>query len=192
MKVADIRIELAGIRPPIWRRVAVPVEMHLAELHMVIQTAMGWLNSHLWEFDVADHTYGVQDPLDGSMWGEHVGDARTLRLSRVIDLDVTKFEYLYDFGDSWQHRVIVRSVHKAEPGVTYPRLLAGKRCCPPEDVGGVPGYCAFLEALANPEEAENGELLEHYRDSFDPETIDTEAISARLKRIGDGWRPGKQ
>ena len=190
-RVADIRIELADIRPPIWRRVAVPLDMSLADLHMVIQVAMGWFNSHLWEFEIDGRSCGVSGLKDEPVWGDEILDARSLRLGRLIERGVTKFNYLYDFGDSWRHRIIVRSVEPAGRGMSYPRFLAGKRRCPPEDVGGVPGYRHFIDALANPDNAENSELLKWYGAPYDPESLDTEKIAAALTGIGDRRRRRK-
>ena len=178
-KAAVVRIEIKHIRSPIWRRVAVPVTMNLKDLHDVIQTAMGWFGCHLWEFEVGDRAYGEPD-LDGDGWGRRICDARSLRLSRLVESGVKTFGYTHDFGDGWEHRVTVRSIQEAEPGVLYPRLLAGKRRCPPEDVGGVPGYYDFLEAIADPRSQESREMLEWYGESYDPEDFDQEGTATAM------------
>lgn len=185
-----LRIELKEIEPLIWRRVAVPAAMTLKSLHDVIQAAMGWFNSHLWEFEAGDRAYDVPDP-DGIDWGKRTYKAQSLRLSQLIGRGVREFGYTYDFGDGWRHRIVVDAVQKAEPGVLYPRFLGGERRCPPEDVGGVPGYYDFLDAIAKPRSQEGRSLLDWYGAPYDPDNIEEEQIAITLKRIAKRWRPGK-
>lgn len=188
--IAVLRIELEEIEPLIWRRVAVPAAMNLKSLHDVIQAAMGWFNYHLWEFEVGDRAYGVPDP-DGIDWGKRTYKAQSLRLSRLVESGVRAFGYAYDFGDDWHHRVVVEAVETAEPDVHYPWFLGGERRCPPEDVGGVPGYYDFLDAIAKPRSRQGRSLLDWYGGPYDPDDIDEEQIPITLKRIASRWRPGR-
>ena len=113
-ELAILRIELAEIEPLIWRRVAVRTSTNLETLHKIIQAAMGWLDYHLWEFTVDDVIYGVPDPDDAS-WGHKVQRASTTKLAKLLDSGVKAFEYVYDMGDNWEHRVIVERIEPTEP-----------------------------------------------------------------------------
>jgi hypothetical protein len=146
-KIFEIKIELREVRPPVVRRVQVPGEITLAGLHQVVQVAMGWTDSHLHEFDVDGARYGLPDP----EWdaGE-VADEAQAKLFRLVGQG-GRVDYVYDFGDGWTHRLTVEKVLAAEPGVSYPRCVSGRRACPPEDVGGPWGYDGFLERLPPPQ-----------------------------------------
>ena len=145
--IAIVRIELEGIEPLIWRRVAVGTSVNLTGMHYVIQAAMGWLNSHLWNFEVNGRKYGMRLP-DEPDWNERIENATTTKLSSLLDGGARKFEYVYDMGDYWQHRIIVEKINAAEPGMRYPRFLGGERRCLPEDCGGIPGYRDFLNNIS--------------------------------------------
>jgi len=94
------------------------------------------------------------------------------------------FIYEYDFGDSWQHEIKVEKVIAAKETILkHPILLAGERACPPEDVGGIPGYEEFLAALKNPEDEENAEILEWYGEEYDPDLFAMDAINKLLKKL---------
>jgi hypothetical protein len=175
-------VTLAGIRPPIWRRVQVPSDLTLAKLHHVIQDAMGWIDYHLHQFDAGGITYG--DPSlneDGMM--DDVVNERTARLSRLAPSPKNRLNYLYDFGDSWEHTILVEAVLPPEPGRHYPVCLTGKRACPPEDCGGPWGYADLLTAIADPAHPEHTTLLTWLGGPFDPEAFDLEAVNQRLSSI---------
>jgi Plasmid pRiA4b ORF-3-like protein len=176
-RVYQLKITLKDIRPPIWRRVLVP-DCSLAGLHEVIQAAMGWENSHLYDFEVGGERYtdprGLAD-LD-------MEDASRARLSQVARKEKAKFRYTYDFGDNWQHEVLVEKFLLPEEGQEYPVCVAGKRACPPEDVGGPWGYMEFAEAIRDPEHERHEEFLE-WRGEFDPEEFDLDAVNEKLRRL---------
>jgi Plasmid pRiA4b ORF-3-like protein len=182
-KIFEIKIELREVRPAVLRRVQVPGEMTLAGLHQVVQVAMGWTDSHLHEFEVDGARYGLPDP----DWndGEVVDEAR-VKLFRLVGRG-DRMDYVYDFGDGWTHRLTVEKVLAAEPGVSYPWCVSGRRACPPEDVGGPWGYEEFVAAMADPAHAEH----EHYRqwigDPFDPAAFDLTEVNAALAELA--WRP---
>jgi hypothetical protein len=175
--VYQLKITLAQVRPPIWRRLEVQ-DCSLAQLHAIIQVAMGWGFSHLWAFEIDGEQYG-----EDSAGMEDMMSAR-VKLSRLADEGVQKFGYTYDFGDSWDHIVRIEKVREADPKVKYPRCVAGKRACPPEDCGGVWGYGNFLEAISDPGHAEHDELLEWVGGEFDPEAFDPTEINKRLAATG--------
>lgn len=175
--VYQLKVTLKDIRPPVWRRLLVP-ECSLAKLHEVIQVAMGWENYHLYDFEAGGKRYTDprgMDELD-------MEDAGRARLSQVAPKEKVKLRYTYDFGDNWQHEVLVEKVLPPEEGRTYPVCIAGKRACPPEDVGGPWGYMEFAEAIRDPEHERHEEFLE-WRGEFDPEAFDPDAVNKELRRL---------
>lgn len=162
-KIFEIKIVLRAVRPPVSRRVQIPGEATLAELHDVVQAAMGWTNSHLHEFDIGGARYGQPDP----DWDTDVADETNAKLFRLVGVG-DKVEYVYDFGDNWRHTLSVEKIVTPKVGVRYPRCVAGRRACPPEDVGGPWGYDGFLEALADSDHPEHDERAEWVGGAFDP------------------------
>ncbi len=147
-EIATLRIELEGTDPVIWRRVEVPTSVTLKVLHDIVQIVMGWLDCHLWEFTVADRRFGL--PTDEDWGTEPRGDAGKVRLRDVLRQPATRIDYIYDFGDSWEHRLTVTDIRPGDPDLSYPRYIAGERNAPPEDCGGVPGFYDMLDAAADP------------------------------------------
>lgn len=179
-QIATLRIELLDSDPPIWREVEVPTAITLDRLHDIVQAAMGWFNQHLWEIRLGRQRYGL--PMDDD-WGETpMIAARKVRLSDILEPRWTTLEYTYDFGDNWDHRLTLSRVRPAEPCLAYPRYIAGERAAPPEDCGGIPGFYAALEALADPGRPEHQEVSEWFGD-YDPEAFDEARIGAALGRI---------
>jgi hypothetical protein len=183
--VYRIKVTLRGSKPPIWRRLEVPSGITLQRLHRVIQAAFGWEDYHMWVFETARGAYGVSDPELGHR------SAASKKLSDVAPLAGDRIIYTYDFGDNWEHQILVEDVLAAETGVRYPRAVAGRRAGPPEDCGGIWGYQELCETLANPEHEEHASMLEWLGlDSaadFDPAAFDLDAVNAAL---GSG-RPGR-
>ena len=184
--VAVLRVELADIEPLIWRRVAVKPATNLQTLHRIIQAAMGWHDCHLWEFIAADMTFGIPDP-ENDASGHKVRRASSATLARLIKNGITGFDYTYDMGDNWEHRVTIERLEPAEPGRDYPEFLGGGRRCPPEDCGGFSGYYDFLDAIAGPDKGTGSrrkkEMLTWYGGSYNPDDIGEKQIRAALKRI---------
>ena len=177
--IYQLKVTLKGSKPPIWRRLQVPGEVTLAKLHQVLQAAMGWTDSHLHQFEVDGVYYGppeLRDELD-------VESEQRLRLRQAAPDERAKFRYEYDFGDDWQHEILVEKIAPPEPGRRYPICLAGKRACPPEDCGGIWGYYQLLETVGNPDDPEHDELREWLGGDFDPEDLDLDEINQSLKRI---------
>src|SRR5664280_673712 len=159
--IAILRIELEDIDPLIWRRVAVRTSMNLKSVHGVIQAAMGWLDSHLWEFTANERKYGIFVPNDAD-WNERIKNAAGAKLSALLTVGVREIGYIYDMGDNWQHRIIVDKLTAAEPGALYPQFLGGERRCPPEDCGGIPGYYEFLNNIASKQSKKRKAALDWY------------------------------
>ena len=175
--VYQLKVTLVGSKPPIWRRIQVLGDTSLAKLHQILQDVMGWTDSHLHQFVVDGVYIGVPDP----DFGMEVRNEKTVKLSQVAHGERSKFTYEYDFGDSWEHQILVEKVLEAEPGVRYPVCLAGKRACPPEDCGGIWGYASLLQTIQNPDDPEHEDMLEWLGGGFDPEAFDLDAINQALK-----------
>jgi hypothetical protein len=178
--VYQIEVTLENSKPPIWRRLLVPADLPLGELHEVLQIAMGWTDSHLHQFIIKDKYYGLIDPVFGVDDLDTIDEDR-VRLSKVVTGEKFKFRYEYDFGDSWMHSILVEKILPADPNVSYPVCVAGKRCGPPEDCGGVWGFDDFVKAMADPAHPEHENLREWYgEDDFDPEAFDIDEINREL------------
>jgi hypothetical protein len=177
----QLRIELLRIEPHVWRRVIVPETVTLARLHQILQAAMGWTNSHLHEYVIARKRYGIPDPDWPST--EPVLDERRAQLKSFIEARVRRFIYLYDFGDHWEHEVTVEDLVAPKDGHKRILCTAGENACPPEDVGGEPGYANFLEAIANPQHEQHEELKGWIGYPFDANAFDLNATNQRLAGI---------
>ena len=185
--IARIRIELQGIEPKLWRRVDVPLSSTLLALHDIIQVTVGWTGSHLFEFVVGQRVYSERLPVD-EFFGRKVYNAAGIRLRTLIDRGVERLLYVYDFGDDWRHNVLIEEVRHEAADIDYPAFVAGERCCPPEDVGGVPGFMRFLEAALNPFHDEHEEVLTWYGQPFDLDDIDERYVRMALTTIANRRR----
>ncbi len=184
-KAADtyqLKVTLDGLEPPIWRRLLVPSDINLEKLHEVLQVAMGWTNSHLHQFVVGDTYYVIPDDVfEGSSESK---DERRYTLAQLAKRKGAKVIYEYDFGDGWEHLIVVEEVRVADGKAVQAQCLDGARACPPEDVGSIPGYDNFLEAIKDPKHPEHEDLLEWVGGRFDPEAFSVEGVNADLKN----WR----
>jgi hypothetical protein len=180
IEIATVRIELRHTRPPIWRKVEAPTSITLTDLHAIVQAAMGWFDYHLWEFAVRGRTYGL--PMDDDWGTEPRQEAAKVRLREVLSPGKTVIDYMYDFGDSWEHRITVTDVRPGEPGVAYTRYIAGKLNGPPEDCGGLPGFYELIDARADPNHPEH-DYAEEVLEDYDPNAIDEADIHAALARL---------
>ena len=177
--VYQIKVTLKGSRPPIWRRMQVISDTTLAQLHPLLQCVMGWEDAHLYQFVVSGIRYG--DPrLLGELDAE---DARTVPLATLGLREKVKFFYEYDFGDSWEHELLVEKILPRDEGKRYPVCLTGKGACPPEECGGIWGYASFLEAIRDPEHPEHDEMLAWVGGEFDPDILDLDDVNRELQRL---------
>lgn len=177
------------MRPQVWRRLLVPPSILLPALHHVFQAALGWTNSHLHEFIINGQRNAEPNP----EWIEEMKqrDERRVQLEQALGRRSRTFEYVYDFGDDWRHAVVVEDQFVPPRAPFAPVCLAGENACPPEDVGGAPGYAQFL--------AEG-------RKGFDPARFDREAVNQALSTLrlctegalcgtrsgGVAWRPWRR
>ena len=139
---------------------------------------MGWQNAHLHEFTVGDRRFGTPDP----EYEEPVANDSRVRLAEVAAGLGSTVRYAYDFGDDWQHNILVEDIRPATPGVSYPICLGGERACPPEDCGGAGGYEEFLAAIQDPAHEEHEDMLMWIGGSFDPEAFNVDHVNKRLRR----------
>src|SRR3989442_8347000 len=186
-EIYQLKVTLLDTRPPIWRRLLGPAGLTLEQLHDVLQVAMGWDDSHLHDFRIGRKRFGKPDAQDRLMGLSAVGNERTTHLFTVLGKVGAKAMYTYDFGDGWEHAVVVEKMLPPEPGVSYPVCVGGKLQGPPEDCGGVPGYYNLLEALRDPNHDEHEELLGWVGGEFDPEAFSVEAVNRRLAPLQRHW-----
>jgi len=177
--IYQLKLQLGGITPPIWRRILVSGDIPLGKLHEVIQDTMGWTNSHLHDFVIDGETYSDPEAeIDDSQ------DENRYRLVQMAPRTGKKFDYLYDPGDGWEHKIVVEKIVEADQryaGETgCPVCIAGARACPPEDCGGPFGYAEFLTAITNPRHKQNKEMRDWIGGDFDPERFDLVEINDLL------------
>lgn len=173
-----LKIQLLDIEPAILRRFVVPASITLDRLHDVIQIVMGWTDSHLHEFTIGDKRYTEypESKEEGLACGRY-------RLGDLIKQKGRTFHYLYDFGDGWEHELVLEESRYSHPELrTELACLDGQRSCPPEDVGGVPGYFEFLNALKDPNHEEHESYTEWSGGNFDSERFDPESINWELMK----------
>ena len=170
----QLRIELAWIKPKIWRRIVVPESITLGNLHQVLQMAFNWCDGHLHEFEFDGERFGIPDP---EFDWEPVRSEKRIQLKTALG-GMTAFKYIYDFGDHWEHRIKVEKKLLGDPELSHRALcLGGANAAPPEDVGGAPGYADFVFAIADPNHPEHQQMREWYGNSFDPTHFDDIALS---------------
>lgn len=177
--IVRLRVDLDEVTPRVRRLIEVPLGVTLADLHVIIQLAVGWTDSHLYEFSLGRSCYGEPDP-DDDFGGAEILSAARARLADALKPATKSFNYIYDFGDGWEHTIRVEARSPAEPGASYPRLLAAEGRCPPEDVGGPYGYADFLQAIRNPAHPEHEHFREWYDAPFDPADADEAGIRSNL------------
>lgn len=166
--VYRLKVTLRRTKPPIWRRFLVPGDITLKRFHDSLQAVMGWTDSHLHQFEARGVLYGTSDREFGL---QRVSEGKTT-LDQVLRRPKDRMRYEYDFGDSWEHDIVLEEILPPQPEGCYPVILAGKMACPPEDVGGIPGYSHFLASLAKPRHPEHREMMEWVGGTFDPERFD--------------------
>ncbi|CAM3202113.1 plasmid pRiA4b ORF-3 family protein [Paracoccus nototheniae] len=181
-KIARLRFELLHIEPCIWRSVEVSLKTNLRSLHELIQAVMPWEGYHLYEFTIGERAYGEPDPEDAA-WGRKTYQAKGMQLGKLIERSIIELLYTYDFGDNWQHRIVVEHVEDADPATDYPRFVAGERTAPPEDVGGPSGFMEFTKAIANRRHPQHKEMVRWYGGPFHPTDFGKAEVAARVRVI---------
>ncbi len=184
-EIYQIKITLNGIRPPIWRRIQVASNTTLQDLHNILQVTMGWMGGHLHMFTASGEQYSLApfyEP-DSSFLDEiDAKDSSRIKLNKLVTGEGYKMLYEYDFGDGWEHVILVEKILPMTPDTKLPVCIKGKRACPPEDVGGIWGYEEFLQALQDPDHPEHEMYAEWLDYDFDPEYFDKDEVNVVLQR----------
>jgi Plasmid pRiA4b ORF-3-like protein len=182
---SQLRIELEGLDPAIWRRLIVPSNANFGWLHRVIQIAMGWTDSHLHDFQVGEKV--ISDPVavaDAFEGRPAVLNEAKVRLNELVTAPGESFGYEYDYGDSWNHRITVEVLSAPEEAVAGKAVcLAGARSCPPEDCGGVDGYVELLKALKNRKHPDHKAMKEWLGRPFDGEAFSVGETNVHLAKL---------
>ncbi len=182
--VLRLKVTLNDVEPKVLRRIEVPADIKLDRLHLTLQAALGWTNSHLYEIRARDVGWGLPSP----DWPDGPLDARKARLIDVLeDAEAKTLRYLYDYGDGWEHTIKVERMAPPENDVLYPRLIDASGRCPPEDVGGPWGYGEMLEALEDPGHERHAETLQGLGEDFDPLAFDAERLKADVAILAKHW-----
>ena len=178
-QVYQFKITLKDIKPLIWRRIQVPKTYTFWDLHIAIQDSMGWFDSHLHEFEITNPLTGLKTLI--GIPGEDFVDYKVLpgwkiKIADYFLREKRSANYIYDFGDNWEHEITLEKILPKENNVTYPLCVKGERACPPEDCGGSYGYENFLEIIRNPNDEQHEEMLEWIGGEFDSEHFDPNEI----------------
>jgi hypothetical protein len=181
-QIFQLRIELDEVTPAVWRRLLVPGGVRLAKLHLILQAAMGWTNSHLHAFTIDGERYGMK--FDDDFLDEDLDllDERAVTVIRALGAQ-NAVAYEYDFGDGWDHTVVVEARYTLPYGLKHAVCLDGANACPPEDCGGSGSYEDLLVALADPGHEDHAELLEWIGGPFDPTAFDLVAANVALQHV---------
>lgn len=181
------KITLEQTNPAIWREIET-TDVSLGDLHALIQTAMGWTNSHMHQFKIGDERF-----TDGRFMVSDLDDfgAKDYRNIKISDLvakhgDSLRLSYEYDFGDGWQHEILLTKVFPTDPNQKYPHCISGERACPPEDIGGVYGFVNFVVAIRDPSHEQHDDFMDWHR-PFDPDKFNTLAATKRMRKGLPKW-----
>jgi hypothetical protein len=174
----QLKVTLRRSRPSIWRRLQVPSDITLLRLHRVLQVTMGWTDTHLHQYRVGNVYFGANDPEFGVV---RISE-RSTRLNDVLCDPKERMIYEYDFGDGWEHDVILEKVILPGESLEHPVVIAAKGACPPEDVGGIGGFYEFLEAQSDPSHPEHEAMMQWWGKRFDPAAYELSEVNILLKR----------
>lgn len=175
--IYQLKVSLLDVKPVIWRRVRLPGATPLEKVHVVLQMVMGWQDSHLHQFVHGGHRYGEPDP----DFPDATLDEHGVLLSDLLQEPQDELLYEYDFGDGWEHRLVLEEILPIESASAQPLCLEGARACPPEDCGGAYGYQRLLRILGRPGHADYRDTLRWLGSEFDPDAFDCDEVNAMLK-----------
>jgi hypothetical protein len=197
-EIYQLKVTLLGTSPPIWRRLLVPADLTLAQLHDVLQAAMGWQGCHMHEFSAGRRHFGKPDPEDRRMGMPAVENECTARLFSVLGRVGAKAIYTYDMGDSWEHGVVLEKRLPSDSNLAYPVCTGGQLACPPEDCGGIGGFYDLLAALGDPTDDQHEELQDWVGDGYDLDAFSIDEVNRMLtprrRRRGTAsrnWSPSR-
>ena len=185
--IYQLKIVLREIEPHIWRILQIKGSASLGKLHDYIQGVMGWTNSHLHEFIIKGLSYGSDEQFGEEMDDHDMHDEKTIRLNKLLK-EGDSFEYIYDFGDYWEHDILVEKILPPKEGVYYPVCIYGERACPPEDCGSPTGYEELLAVLADPTHEDHKHFRGWAGEDYDPEECDFKKINRVIDNIKSNVR----
>ena len=178
--IYQFKLTLRGLTPLIWRRIQVPENYSFWDLHVAIQDSMGWFDSHLHQFEMNDPNTNEETtiitPFQEDSSDEDMVLEQQAKIKEYFSNTNTNAIYTYDFGDSWEHQIVLEKIMTISEGVRYPQCIAGKRSCPPEDCGGTWGYQQLLEVIKDPNHEDYEEQVEWLEDDFNSETFNKDSI----------------
>lgn len=185
-QIYQVKITLNGSQPAIWRKLLIPSDILLSVFHNIIQIAMGWENSHLHQF-IKDEIFYLPKMADDIFWDDLDSvDYKKMKVSDLLKKEKEKIVYEYDFGDSWEHEIVLEKVLPVDNNQAYPFCLGGKKACPPEDCGGVWGYESMLQVIKDPEHQEHEDMIEWLGEDFDPAYFNAAEVNAVFKQVFSG------
>jgi len=185
--IYQLKIVLQVIYPPIFRILQIKGNASLGKLHDYIQGAMGWEDCHLHEFKIKGKDYRSEEQIYEEIDNPDMFDEKDYRINKLLK-EGDSFEYIYDYGDCWNHKITVEKIMPPEDGVYYPICSYGERACPPEDCGGPWGYNEFLEILKDPEHEDHEHFSEWVGGNFDSEKFDLEKANRVIGNIKSNLR----
>ena len=176
--VFQFKITLTGSKPPIWRRIIVPEDYTFWDLHVAIQDSMGWTDTHLHEFEITNPKSGKKESIGipDKEYDRKVLEGWKRKLSDYFTDINKKANYIYDFGDNWNHSIVLEKILPRETKAKYPICIGGDRSCPPEDCGGIWGYEEFIEAIMDPKHENYHQYIEWAGGNFNPEHFNVKAV----------------
>lgn len=176
-QIYQIKVVLKNTKPKIWRRLLVDADTQLDDLHRIIQTSMGWTNSHLHLFKVGKNEYAPDE-----FEVEDCLSSRKVKLNTILKKEKSKILYVYDLGDYWEHDIILEKIIKEGDAGQIPRCVKGKSSCPPEDCGGTFGYMELIQTISNPKHEDYESMMEWLDGEFDPDYFNVEEVNQSLKQ----------
>ena len=185
--IYQLKIVLREIEPPIWRILQIKGNASLGKLHDYLQAAMGWKDCHLHEFKIGDKRFRDKHQMYEDKFEPDMSDERKYTLKKLLK-EGDSFEYEYDFGDGWDHNILVEKIIPAKEEIYYPICVYGERACPPEDCGGTSGYEELLEVLNDPKHEEHEHYSEWVGEEFDSEKFELEKTNRLLRKIKSNLR----
>lgn len=175
-QIYQIHISLKGSQPKIWRRMLVKPDITLVDFHKIIQTVMGWTNSHLHQFIKGEDSYSPEE-----FEVEDTKNSRTVKLNSLLKKEQDKINYEYDFGDGWLHDIVLEKIMPLDKSMQIPSCIAGEANCPPEDCGGIWAYTELKNIISNPRHKGYKGMMAWLGGEFDPDYFDVKDINEMLK-----------
>ncbi len=180
-KILQFRITLNHSKPLIWRRIQVESNATFLELHIAIQLAMGWTNSHLFEFMDREKTFCLPSE-ENDLFDKEKLNASEERIENYFKEAGDEITYLYDFGDSWEHQVVLEKTVPIQKDMKYPVCVAGAMNCPHEDSGGLHGFYEKLEIIQDEHHPEYREIITWLGKKYDPFLFDMDKVNKQLAK----------